>query len=66
MPGKWTYREVVSRVARDPYGYVTTRQAAAADVPPIEIPKLAARGGLKRIGYGIYRIPEISATSHRP
>jgi len=51
------YRNVVREVALDNYGYVTTRAAAEAGVPPIEMPKLAQRGGLENIAYGLYRVP---------
>jgi len=51
------YRNVVRELALDNYGYVTTRAAAAAGVPPIEMPKLAQRGGLENVAYGLYRVP---------
>ena len=54
-----TYREIVREIALDHYGYVTTGAAAAAGVPAIELPKLAARGGLENIAYGLYRVPDI-------
>lgn len=54
-----TYREIVREIAFDHYGYVTTKQAAAAGVPAIELPKLAARGGLENVAYGIYRVPDV-------
>lgn len=53
------YRDIVRELALDRYGYVTTKEAAEAGVPAIELPKLAARGGLQNIGYGIYRVPDI-------
>lgn len=53
-----TYREIVREIALDQYGYVTTRQAAAAGVPAVELPKLAARGGLENVAYGLYRVPD--------
>lgn len=58
------YREVVRQIALDHYGYVTTRQAADAGVPPVELPKLAARGGLQNISYGLYRVPDIPPTAY--
>lgn len=53
------YRDVVREIALDHYGYVTTKAAADAGVPPVELPKLAARGGLENIAYGLYRVPDI-------
>lgn len=56
MAGTATYRETVRDIALDNYGFVTTRQAAEAGVPTIELPKLAARGGLENVAYGLYRV----------
>ena len=56
------YRDVVREIALDHYGYVTTREAAEAGVPAGELPKLAARGGLDNIAYGLYRVPDVRAT----
>ncbi|NKE09075.1 MULTISPECIES: hypothetical protein [Kocuria] len=53
------YRDVVREIALDHYGYVTTRAAAEAGVPTVELPKLAARGGLQSVAYGLYRVPDI-------
>lgn len=51
------YRDVVREIALDHYGYVTTKEATAAGVPAVELPKLAARGGLDHVAYGLYRVP---------
>lgn len=56
------YRDVVREIALDHYGYVTTRDAAQAGVPPGELPKLAARGGLENVAYGLYRVPDVRPT----
>ncbi|GAB2505363.1 hypothetical protein CATRI_04100 [Corynebacterium atrinae] len=56
------YRDVVREIAFDHYGYVTTRQAAEVGVPAVELPKLAARGGLENVAYGLYRVPDIPPT----
>ncbi|MDN5557998.1 MAG: hypothetical protein L0G23_00975 [Ruaniaceae bacterium] len=58
-----TYRQIVREIALDNFGYVTTRQAAAAGVPPVELPKLASRGGLQSVSYGLYRMPDIPSTA---
>jgi predicted transcriptional regulator of viral defense system len=59
MAGKVKYRDIVREIALDHYGYVTSKQAAQAGVPAVELPKLAARGGLQNIGYGLYRVVDI-------
>lgn len=53
------YREVVRDIALDNYGYVTTKAATEAGVPAVELPKLAARGGLENVAYGLYRVPDM-------
>lgn len=58
-----TYREIVRELALDHYGYVSTKQATAAGVPAVELPKLAARGGLENVTYGLYRVPDIAPTA---
>ena len=62
MAGGVRYREIIRELALDQYGYVTTKQASAAGVPSVELPKLAARGGLENIAYGLYRLPDGPAT----
>jgi predicted transcriptional regulator of viral defense system len=57
-----TYRTLLREIAYDNHGYVTTADAVGAGVPAVELPKLAARGGLKHIGYGLYRVTDIPAT----
>ncbi|MGL4744989.1 MAG: type IV toxin-antitoxin system AbiEi family antitoxin domain-containing protein [Dermatophilaceae bacterium] len=59
MTATMRYRDVVREIALDHYGYVTTKAAAEAGVPAVELPKLAARGGLESIAYGLYRVPNI-------
>lgn len=59
-----TYRQAVREVALDNYGYVTTRMAAEAGVPAVELPKLAARGGLEHVAYGLYRLPDVPPHEH--
>lgn len=63
MASEVKYREIVREIAIDQYGYVTTKQAAEAGVPAVELPKLAARGGLKNVAYGLYRVPDVPATA---
>lgn len=63
MTAKVKYREIVREIALDHYGYVTTREATEAGVPAVELPKLAARGGLENVAYGLYRVPDIPPTA---
>ena len=63
MAAEAKYRDVVREIALDQYGYVTTKQAAEAGVPAVELPKLAARGGLENVAYGLYRLPDAPASA---
>jgi len=57
-----SYRRQLWDVAVDNYGYITTRMAVGVGVPAVELPKLAARGGLDRVGHGIYRFEDLPST----
>lgn len=61
---KQSYRDVLREIAYDNHGYVTVADAAEAGVPAIELPKLAARGGLEHYGYRLYRVTDIPPTEH--
>jgi len=50
----------------DQNGYVSTEDAAEAAVPPVELRKLAHRGGLTHIGRGLYRFDDIPASRQDP
>ncbi len=52
-------RQVLREAALDQYGYVTSSDARRLGIPPTELPKLAARGGLQRVAWGIYRFDDI-------
>jgi predicted transcriptional regulator of viral defense system len=56
-----TYRRRLHDQALDQYGYVTTRDAAELAVPAVELRKLAQRGGLDRLAYGLYRFDAVLA-----
>jgi predicted transcriptional regulator of viral defense system len=62
MAGATKYRDVLREIALEQYGYVTTRDATEAGVPAGELPKLAARGGLENVAYGLYRVPDVRPT----
>ncbi|MCZ4499507.1 MAG: hypothetical protein JWQ74_2060 [Marmoricola sp.] len=52
------YRDLVREIALGEYGFITTKEAVAAGVPAVELRKLAARGALVNVAYGIYRISD--------
>jgi predicted transcriptional regulator of viral defense system len=58
------YRQTVREIALDQYGYVTTRDAADAGVPAVELRKLAARGALTNVTYGLYRLADVRPTEY--
>lgn len=58
-----TYRRRLWEYALDRYGYVTTEDAAALDIPPVELAKLARRGTMENIARGVYRFPDLPRTS---
>lgn len=58
-----TYRRRLYERALDRYGYVTTHDARELGVPTVELRKLAARGGLERVGHGVYRFLDVPRTS---
>ena len=53
-----TYRRRLAAHAADQYGYVTTRDATELQIPPVELPKLAATGGLAHVAYGLWRFDD--------
>lgn len=57
-----TYREQLYDVAVGKYGYVTAADAHRLDIPVVELGKLAHRGKLDRISYGVYRFPKFPRT----
>lgn len=61
-----TYRRQLREIALDQYGYVTTRDAEGLGVPTVELRKLAQRGGLDHVAYGLYRFDDIPRTGRDP
>ena len=49
-----TYRRDLWEVAAQQHGVFTLDDADAADVPAVEVRKMAARGALRRYGQGVY------------
>jgi len=62
MPLALTHRRALHDRALDQHGYVTTRDCEPLGVPAVELPKLAARGGMTRVGHGVYRFDDIPAS----
>ena len=59
MTRRRTYRDVVREIAMDHHGYVTTKDAAAAGVPGVELPKLARYGRIEHVAYGLYQVRDL-------
>ena len=57
------YRDIVREIALGEYGYITTKDAIAAGVPAVELRKLAGRGALVNVAYGLYRVPDAPGTA---
>jgi predicted transcriptional regulator of viral defense system len=57
-----TYRRRLRDRALDQYGYVTTRDAENLEVPVVELRKVAHRGGIEHVAYGLYRFDDIPRT----
>jgi predicted transcriptional regulator of viral defense system len=55
VPGS-EYKKVQD-LAADQYGYVTTSQARGGDVSADALRKMAERGTLERVSWGVYRVP---------
>lgn len=64
MALRQTHRRRLRERALDQYGYVTTRDADELGVPAVELRKLHQRGGLERIGHGLYRFEDIPPTAN--
>ena len=56
-----TYRQQLVERAWTRHGVITTRDAHELGVPVVELGKLAARGKLEPIAYGVYLVPEVPA-----
>ena len=53
--------ERLREVALDQHGFVTTAQAAGEGVSKATLSKLASRGRIERVAYGVYRVPQVPA-----
>lgn len=57
-----TYRRRLFDHALDHYGFVTTGDAAKLGVPAVELRKIARRGGVRHVAYGLYRFEDVPPT----
>lgn len=64
MPGQVYNR--IAELAADNYGYITTEEAAAADINPHRLLELARRSQIERRGTALYRVPLIPPTPLDP
>ncbi|MCI4361411.1 MAG: hypothetical protein L3J91_06865 [Thermoplasmata archaeon] len=62
MPLADTYRRRLRDRAIDQYGYVTTHDAEDLGVPVVELRKIAHRGGVEHVAYGLYRFDDVPRT----
>lgn len=62
MPGS-AYSTVVE-LAAERHGYVTTAQARSAGVSADTLRKMAARGTIERVSWGLYRVPSLPPSEH--
>lgn len=53
-----SHRAALRDLAHASHGVVTVRAAEESGVPAVEVRKLAARGALEHLGYGVYRMTE--------
>lgn len=51
-----TYYDQIYEIAVDNYYLISTKDAADAGIPPVELAKLAHRGKLENISRGLYRL----------
>ena len=59
---KITYQDQLREIANEQYGFVTTKDAADAGIPAVELRKLATRGSLKNVRRGVYRFTDARRT----
>lgn len=62
MPLANTYRRRLYDRALDQYGFITTRDAEELEIPATELRKIAQRGGIEHLGYGLYRFEDVPHT----
>lgn len=58
-----SYYDDIYELAADNYGVVTSKDALSIGVPNIDLVKMARRGQLDRLGYGVYRLARYFPTA---
>jgi predicted transcriptional regulator of viral defense system len=58
-----TYRRRLYDRAIDQYGYVSTNDAEDLKVPAVELRKIAQRGRVRHVAYGLYRFDDVPPNS---
>lgn len=61
-----TTKDQLWDVAVEQYGYVTIRDAKDLHIDENAVRMLAARGGLERVGHGVYRFPQLPTAAQDP
>lgn len=59
-----TYRRRARDLAIGQYGYITTAEAQDLGIPAVELGKLADRGQLRHVAYGLYRFDDLPPTRY--
>ena len=54
-----TRLDALREIAMDQHGFVTTTQALDEGVTNDQLSKMVSRGRLDRVGYGVYRVPQV-------
>lgn len=61
-----TYYDQIYEIAADNYYLISTRDAAEAGIPQVELAKLSHRGKLENIARGLYRLTRYVPHPHDP
>lgn len=59
-----THRQRAWDLAMGQYGYISTDDAAAVGIPAVELAKIAGRGGLRHVAYGLYHFDDMPPTRY--
>ncbi|MCA9830253.1 MAG: hypothetical protein KC495_07275 [Dehalococcoidia bacterium] len=59
-----TFRRKARELALGQYGYISTLEAGQLGIPVVELGKLADRGQIRHVAYGLYRFDDIPPTRY--